>query len=242
MIYIQSNEERTLPHHFDCACALYGAIDRGLEYKLISYDDLISGRYDPLFKKRLFVGSVEFLSEIFRRIGVSPRVPVNSNRISEEMSLGEAVKRIENGEKLFIKPKQIKLFTGMVTDTMTLSCLKPYPNDARVWVYKPFESPIKSEWRCYVLDGRVRDIRNYSGDIWELPDYNFVGRIIQEYRDVFPSAFTIDVGILESGENVVIEFNDMWAIGNYGMENSIYLRMLRERWFEIMRGINAEVA
>ena len=27
MIYIQSNSERTMPHHFDCATALYGAID-----------------------------------------------------------------------------------------------------------------------------------------------------------------------------------------------------------------------
>jgi hypothetical protein len=24
MIYIQSNDERTLAHHFDCSCALYG--------------------------------------------------------------------------------------------------------------------------------------------------------------------------------------------------------------------------
>lgn len=26
MIYIQSDDERSLPHHFDAACAMYGAI------------------------------------------------------------------------------------------------------------------------------------------------------------------------------------------------------------------------
>jgi len=27
----------------------------------------------------------------------------------------------------------------------------------------------------------------------------------------------------------------MWAIGNYGMENTLYYRMLKERYFEIVR-------
>jgi hypothetical protein len=55
-------------------------------------------------------------------------------------------------------------------------------------------------------------------------------------------AYTIDVGILSSipfgsseRENVIIEFNDMWAIGNYGMENKRYLRMLVDRYFEIIK-------
>ena len=241
MIYIQSNSERTLPHHSDCASAVYGAIDNGWDYKLVTYEDIISGKYDALLKTRLFVGSVEFLSEIFRRVGASPRIPINSDRDSEEMSLKEAMERVENGETLFIKPKQIKLFTGMVTDTMTLSCLKPYPNDSRVWVYKPFESPIESEWRCYIHYGKIKEIKHYSGDFWILPDRNYIESIIGRFRENFPISFTIDVGILESGENVVVEFNDMWAIGNYGVDNRTYLGMLKDRWFEIMRGINAEV-
>ena len=69
MIYIQSNEERTLPHHFDCACALYGAIDRGLEYKLISYDDLISGRYNPLFKKDFLLDPLNSYLRYFEESG-----------------------------------------------------------------------------------------------------------------------------------------------------------------------------
>jgi hypothetical protein len=45
----------------------------------------------------------------------------------------------------------------------------------------------------------------------------------------------MDVGVTEQGRNVIIEFNDMYAIGNYGLPNDLYLRMLRERYFEIMR-------
>ena len=46
--------------------------------------------------------------------------------------------------------------------------------------------------------------------------------------------YTVDIGILENDENVVIEFNDMWAIGNYGIPNDIYLRALKGRYFEII--------
>jgi hypothetical protein len=36
-------------------------------------------------------------------------------------------------------------------------------------------------------------------------------------------------------KNVIIEFNDMYAIGNYGVPNDLYVRMLRTRYFEIIR-------
>ena len=31
-----------------------------------------------------------------------------------------------------------------------------------------------------------------------------------------------------------VESNDMWAIGNYGRPNDIYIRLLRDRYFEII--------
>jgi hypothetical protein len=36
-------------------------------------------------------------------------------------------------------------------------------------------------------------------------------------------------------ENVIIEYNDMWAIGNYGMPNDLYLQLLKDRYFEIVK-------
>jgi hypothetical protein len=34
----------------------------------------------------------------------------------------------------------------------------------------------------------------------------------------------------------VVEFNDMWAIGNYGVPNDLYVKALRDRYFEIING------
>lgn len=235
-VYIQSNEDN-LPHHFDAACALYGAIDLGYDYKLITYDwlDTINPQ---LFKTNLFVGSVEFMTKIFDKLGKSPRVHDNSNRDEKIMSLSDAKTLVLSGEKLFIKPKQIKLFTGSVITKDFISCLNPYPDDTEVIVSKPFESEIVSEWRCYVkktlISEPIVDIRCYSGDPFVTPNKDYILEVFNENILKYPKAYTIDVGILSDGTNVVIEYNDMWSIGNYGIENSEYLSLLKSRYFEIV--------
>ena len=234
MVYIQSNIERTLPHHFDAACALYGAKDNGQEIRLTSYEEVISGKFNSLLKQHLFVGSVEFMSMVFKMIDKNPRIPRNSNREEIIMGLKEARDLVEAGKSWFIKPVQNKLFTGMVFDKMTISSLKDLSENTNVILAYPFKSKILSEWRCYVHYNQIIDIRNYSGNIWIMPNKDYAESVIKSNRD-FPDAYVMDIGILETNENVVIEFNDMWAIGSYGVPNDLYLRLLSDRYFEIMR-------
>jgi hypothetical protein len=237
MIYIQSNAERTLPHHFDVASAMFGAIENVQNYRLTNFDEVKSGKFDLLIKNNLFVGSVEFMKEVFSRIGKEDvRVPKNSNREYKVMTLDDAKSIANSGKSIFIKPFDIKLFTGFVLDQMINTSISDVPDDTQVMVYDVFTSPIKSEWRCYVHRNKVIDIRNYSGDIFTYPSKDYLSDVLYKTEDSnFPIAYTIDIGILENGENVVIEYNDMWAIGNYGMPNDLYLRLLRDRYFEIVK-------
>lgn len=235
MIYIQSDKERKLPHHFDCSCVMFGVIESASNFRLTSYEEIEMGKFDSLIRNRLFVGSTEFMQLVFSRIGkFDVRLPRNSNRESEVITLQEAHNRVKLGEKLFIKPLKIKLFTGLVLDGSIYSELRGVPLDAEVLAYKPFTKRLESEWRIYIHNNKIIDSRNYSGDFKINPDYDFVESVIKENKD-FPVAYTIDVGQFSDGENVVIEFNDMWAIGNYGMPNELYLRLLSDRYFEIVR-------
>ena len=240
MIYIQSNKEKTLPHHFDCACALYGAIDSAMDYRLVTFEEVESGKFDLLIKNHLFVGSVEFMREVFKRIGKNDvRLPMNSDREHTIITLEEAHNRVANGEKIFIKPIEIKLFTGLVLDGICYSSLANLPSDTKVMAYKPFENRILSEWRIYIHNKKIIDSRNYSGDFKINPVYSYIEEKINELNN-FPCAYTIDVGILNligspNNTNVIIEFNDMWAIGNYGMPNDLYLQLLKDRYFEIVK-------
>lgn len=234
MVYIQSDNERKLPHNFDAACALYGAMDSVQDVRLTSFSEVASGKFDALIRKHLFVGSVEFMTEVFKRI--NKHIPSMSNPYQDytTTTLSIAKEKIANGEKWFVKPIQTKLFTGMVFDLMTLSNLNPYPDDTEVLMSKPFEKKIISEIRCYIRHNKIVDARNYSGDFRIMPNWEFVEIMCKALVDP-PSAYTIDIGILEDNTNVVVEFNDMWAIGNYGMDNKDYYKLLRERYFEIVR-------
>jgi hypothetical protein len=233
MIYIQSNSERTLPHHFDAACAFYGAIDSGLEVRLTTIEEIQSGKFDLLLRKNTAIGSADFMVEVFSRLGKKPELPLFSDRHYTIENLGSVRERILNGEKLFIKPSRHKLFSGFVATNANISTIANLEEETEVIVYEPFTSSIKSEWRIYISNGKMVDSRNYSGDFTISPDYILVKQKVETLKN-FPCAFVIDVGILPDKSNVTIEFNDMWAIGNYGIENSLYLELLINRYTEII--------
>jgi hypothetical protein len=242
MIIIQSNSERTLAHHFDASCALYGAIENCEDYRLTSFEEVQSGKLNNLLRQNLAVGSTEFMREVFKQLGKEDvRLPRNSDRPVEIITLKEAHDRVAAGEKLFIKPYEIKLFTGLVLDGMKYSCLNGLPDDTKVMAYKPFEHRIATEWRYYIHRGQIVDARNYSGNFLVMPSGLDVYSVLSENKELkFPVAYTMDFAVLDDGpinyETVVVEFNDMWAIGNYGVPNDLYLRMLKDRYFEIIRG------
>jgi hypothetical protein len=233
MIYLQKDKYKDIPHHFDVACAMYGAMDLGLEYRLIRYEDIAANLITP---SNLFVGSVEFMKAVFNRIGLNDvRLPENSNREYKVERLDVVKQMAKDGVKMFIKPFDIKLFTGFVIDKMQYTSISNIPDDTLVMVYKPFEYPIESEWRCYIHNNKVEYISNYSGDFYVSIDSSYLDNVINQNKGKFPVAYTIDIGVLSNGENVVIEYNDMWAIGNYGVPNDVYVRMLRDRYFEIIK-------
>lgn len=233
MVYIQSNTERNRPHHFDAACAMFGAIESVLDYRLTSFEEVQSGKFDNLIRSSLFVGSVEFMREVFTRVNKVPQPIMNTDRHHNKLTLHEVRHKVANGEKLFVKPFQQKLFTGLVVDKYFISSLREFPDDLEVMVYDVIDH-IESEWRLYILNGKIEDARNYSGDFRVSPDYDTAEEKVKRLRSQLPSAYTMDVGVT-AHSTFVVEFNDMYAIGNYGMENSSYLRLLKERYFEIIR-------
>lgn len=232
MIYIQKNNDG-IPHHFDCACAMYGAIELGLDYKLVSFEEVQEGKWDNLIKSNLFVGSVEFMTEVFSRVGIKqPRLPMNNLDSFIELKLKDFV----YDRPVFIKPKSVKAFTGFVVDEYSKSMLNTLDGELDIIIQEV--KNIKSEWRCYIFRGKIVDIRHYSGDLTE--DIRkieiYYDDIVKYWVDEFPETFVMDIGYFYDTDLIdVIEFNDMWAIGNYGIPNDLYVRMLKERYFDIIK-------
>lgn len=237
MVYIHADNERRLPHNFDAACALYGAREQGQDIRLTTIEEVSSGRFDLLIPKHLFAGSVDFMIEVFKRRG-KKLVPLNNLFYTAKTTTFAAAKnQVMLTGNAFIKPVHQKLFTGMVYSPDTIGQLSWLPEDTEVFTAQPFDAAIVSEERCYIWNGQVKDIRNYAGDFSVHADIGWVRSLVNKLP-AFPVAYTMDVAVLADGKSVVVEFNDMWAIGNYGIENGIYYEMLRDRYFEIMEQAN----
>lgn len=88
---------------------------------------------------------------------------------------------------------------------------------------------IYSEWRCFVYDGNLIDIKNYSGDPFNIPSKEGVEDLISKYKYA-PVAYTLDLAQCTYGTEV-IEVHDFFSCGLYGFNDRKYPFMLW-KWFK----------
>jgi hypothetical protein len=197
------------------------------------------------------VGSVEFVRKAMGLAGIAEPV----NRSYPEILrpyLHRKVEKRRAGSVIghyFIKPVATKLFTGFVFDTLdnpehlsfhdraqynAFLALSP---ETPVWVSEPVTW--LSEFRYYVVDGKVCGKGRYDDapdDMPETDDEKVQEMAALVYREPnAPAAFSIDVGVLDSGETALIECNDAWALGYYKgtLSHRDYVFMLWRRWEQL---------
>lgn len=138
----------------------------------------------------------------------------------------------ENPTPVFIKPlDEHKLFTGKVihsfSDIISLAGV-----DTDVKILKSEVVNFISEYRCFVNRRGLLGCKNYTGDFTVLPDFKMVYGAIEDYAEQ-PISYSIDFGITDKGETQLIEINDGFALGSYGLNSIYYCKMIRDRWNEI---------
>ena len=202
------------------------------------------------------VGSVEFVQEAIK-VGdlATPQFSTYNFKIPHtywgrkivkcaKLALG-GIKLLEFDEgSIFIKPERTKLFTGFI-----IKSLDPdkYPEFEReqfnVFLkLKPSEKLFVSEvvnftaeWRVYVLKGEVIGICRYDdleSEEYEVDDF-LVSELVCD-PELEGKTYAVDIGELEDGNQVIVEFNDAWAIGLYpGLVHKDYFKFLLTRWEEI---------
>jgi hypothetical protein len=134
---------------------------------------------------------------------------------------------------VFVKPVEHKLFTGHTVERFShLAETSDLPRDTSVWVSSVVD--FVSEYRCFVHGGSLVDIRRYFGDAWTLPDKKTVIAMIRAYENA-PAFYGLDVGVTRGGETLLVEVNDGWALGHYGMSPLAYTEGVVARWEEMTR-------
>lgn len=88
---------------------------------------------------------------------------------------------------------------------------------------------IESEWRCFVYNGNLLDIKCYSHSLssfGRVPDLNTILFMISKYYSC-PKAYTLDVCVDKQGKTSILEVHNFFSCGLYGFEySSLYLNML----------------
>ena len=87
------------------------------------------------------------------------------------------------------------------------------PDDTDYFVSQTID--IVSEWRIFVHRGNILDLKNYSGDPWQIPDRTTVEKMVKAFTNT-PKAYTLDVAVLRNGQTAVIEVHNFISCGLYG--------------------------
>lgn len=189
------------------------------------------------------VGLTGYIGDVWEALDKAraPRPP--SLDYPEELRpfLGREVRRSDldtvrsiTHRRIFVKPMKQKLFTGFVTTGEFADQIRlgTYDGSEEVWVSDPVG--FVSEYRCFVLRGKVLDARHYKGDWGVAINRKTVEAAVEAWSSA-PVAYVLDFGATDDGRTLLVEVNDSFAMGSYGLRPELYAAMLEARWEEMVR-------
>jgi hypothetical protein len=142
-------------------------------------------------------------------------------------------------QRLFIKPVEEKLFTGFVwkSDMGDQLRVAHLPDETELWVSERVD--FVSEYRCFVKDTDLIGVRHYKGDWSRVPERKMVEGAVAAFKSG-PRAYALDFGVTEDGRTLLVEVNDAYALGHYGLPSVPYANMIEARWEEFTRPLLPE--
>jgi hypothetical protein len=136
-------------------------------------------------------------------------------------------------EPLFVKPlRRNKGFPAIaLSDAADLSATAHLDDSLEVLVseYVVFVS----EWRCYVCHGHILELCHYQGEPFQYPDPRVIKAALADYAPFAPAGYAIDFGVLTDGRTVLVEVNEGYSLGSYGLNAAEYSELLEARWVQL---------
>ncbi|MBI6885146.1 ATP-grasp domain-containing protein [Pseudomonas putida] len=214
----------------------------GQAFEIASLSQVDRARVDAT-SKHLVVGTIPFIAAALRQRGITlvaedtyPSVLSGlMRRRVWKSTIKRAQESIEDGSRpFFIKPyARAKRFTGFVlTDSMDYRLVGVSRNES-IWCSEVIS--FVSEWRMYVIRGRLVHSGHYGGSHEVKPSGEVVDEAIRlmSSQAGCPASYALDMGVTDTGETALVEVNDAYAIGAYGIEPGLYFSFLKTRWDEL---------
>lgn len=248
-------------HSHNIAHAVMGFLELGAE--IIKYQ-LIDDIYNEVTKEDIVLDYIDQCLTIFDKFGIRPHLDDYPEVLKQFLGRPiwkDTINSINNNPNkwgIFVKPTKEKAFTGKVINNPRdlIGCGSCYEN------YEVYCSPIldiKREWRGFVYYDELIDLRPYNGH-WCWTSY-LDNMVIQKVMNTFkswkdrPVACSLDFAVIEEhkfynnlGEEVayetdderveyktiLLEANDAYALGNYGLHHVVYAKLISARWSQLL--------
>ena len=190
-------------------------------------------------KECIALGSINFMHKTLNLLGCS--YPTDLDYPSSLHSfLGRELKASTINEfdvdtaqwNVFIKPHgQSKKFTGRVVKNLTdLRGTADQQYNVPIWVSEMVE--FVREWRVFVRYGKILDVRPYKGT-WQVAyDASIIGAAVEAFIDA-PNGYAMDIGVTKDGKTLLVEVNDGYSLGAYGLYFIDYAKLLSARWAQL---------
>ncbi len=170
------------------------------------------------------------------------------HRKIKESTLGQLQTAFQKGTRrkpVFIKPTELsKLFRGRIVYSDIDIARLPYPEDTKIWCSDVVKW--KVEWRCYVINGAVRNAQCYlsNGSLQNGEEPSGIRLDLEEVSKIVHSligsqhhpvrTFILDVGQLANGKLGVVEWDYAYSVGAYGLAACDYFDFLWSGWQELV--------
>ena len=221
----------------DCQTAMDGFQKLGIETVLFTTNE----EFDTRNPEDVVVGGTIIIWHALNQLGItaehydypSELIAFRGRKIWEK-ELGDIQ---EKDLPIFIKPVEEKIAPGVVIRSMN-DLHEEYgllPPDTKLYCSEPVR--FLSEWRCFVLYGQVIGIQYYFGGRSLECDHSVINAAVEAFRSA-PAGCALDFGVTEDGRTLLIEVNDGYSLGAYGLEATLYAQLLAARWAELNNTIS----
>lgn len=232
-IYIQSLNGFPIA---DWAVSAYMGF-RDKQANIIFFEDI---EEVPVSPYNIVVAFIEDTNKYFAKLGIPPKRNINiPGELLPFAGRDYYYTKMEEFRQFpqfpsFVKPVYAKQFVaGVIKNQEALDIyLKDIPNEEEVMVSEVVN--FVSEYRGYIIKGELKGIKHYIGDIRIFPNMSIVDEAISAFKNA-PAGYSMDFGITDKGETLIVECNDGWSLGNYGLNDTTYTSLLSARWLEIMK-------
>lgn len=137
---------------------------------------------------------------------------------------------------VFAKPFEEKVFTGKVFNTLAdfVGC----GGEMDIPVICSEAIKVKAEWRCFIRYGALLDIRPYgfNTDFNYHYAYSVVESMLRDFNlwEGRPDGCSLDICVTDDNRTLLVEVNDGYALGCYGLDSLHYAKLISARWSQLL--------